>query len=34
MKTKYLVLLTAVIAAIGVYGIVTMQPMVSLVVIA
>ena len=34
METRYLILLTAVIAAIGVYGIVTMQPMVSLVVIA
>src|SRR5512136_1525113 len=34
MKTKYLVLLTAVIAAIGIYGIVTMQPLVALVVIA
>jgi hypothetical protein len=34
METRYLILLTAVIAAIGVYGIVTMQPMVALVVIA
>jgi hypothetical protein len=34
MKTKYLILLTAVIACIGVYGIVTMQPLYALVVIA
>ena len=34
METRYLILLTAVIAAIGVDGIVTMQPIVSLVVIA
>jgi hypothetical protein len=34
METRYLILLTAVIAAIGVYGIVTVQPIVALVVIA
>ncbi len=34
METKFVILLTAVIAAIGLYGIISMQPLVALVVIA
>jgi hypothetical protein len=34
METKFVIILTAIIAAIGLYGIISMQPLVALVVIA